>query len=91
MEEFDYIPENVCSRNYHFQLEDGVIKAIKITGGCPGNTQGVSKLLIGRKVEDVISLLSGIKCPGSKTGVTSCPDQISKALEAYQKSHHNNG
>lgn len=46
-------------------------------GGCPGNTQGMAKLVIGRKVEELIPLLKGIQCRGG----TSCPDQLAKALE----------
>ncbi len=42
-------------------------------GGCPGNTVGVAKLAVGRKVEDVIALLKGIQCRNG----TSCPDQLS--------------
>jgi uncharacterized protein (TIGR03905 family) len=50
-------------------------------GGCPGNTVGVAKLVIGRKVEDVIAMLKGIPCRGG----TSCPDQLARALEQTQK------
>ena len=53
---------------------------MKITGGCAGNTQGVAKLLVGMTVEDAISRLEGIRC-GFKS--TSCPDQISKALQNF--------
>ena len=42
-----------------------------------GNTQGLAKMCEGRKAEDVIELLSGIKC-GFKS--TSCPDQLAKAV-----------
>ena len=59
-------------------IENGIIKDIEIIGGCPGNTLGVSKLCVDRKVEDVIELLSGIDCRGRGT---SCPDQLAKALE----------
>ena len=47
-------------------------------GRCPGNTQGVAKLVVGRKVEEVIALLKGIQCRNG----TSCPDQLARALEA---------
>ena len=59
-------------------IDNGIIKDIEIIGGCPGNTLGVSKLCIGRNVEDVIELLSGIDC---RSRGTSCPDQLAKALE----------
>ena len=59
-------------------IDNGIIKDIEIIGGCPGNTLGVSKLCIGRNVEDVIELLSGIDC---RSRGPSCPDQLAKALE----------
>lgn len=39
--------------------------------------RGVSRLVEGRKIDEVIKLLKGIPCRGE----TSCPDQLSKALE----------
>ena len=49
------------------------------TNGCNGNLQGISKLVQGMKCEDAIQKLRGIKC-GFKS--TSCPDQLSYAIEA---------
>lgn len=83
MEKITYTPQGVCSRKMEIEIEDGIITAVKISGGCAGNTQGVSKLLIGMKVEDAIERLSGIRC-GFKS--TSCPDQLSQALVQYKKS-----
>lgn len=78
---YTFHPQNVCSREYNFVIEDGVIKSFQVLGGCQGNLTGISHLIIGMKVEDVISRLEGIKCRGSRNGETSCPDQISKALK----------
>ena len=61
--------------------EDGVIKNVIITGGCQGNTRGLGALLIGRKIDDIIPILKGIECRGSRTGKTSCPDQLAIGLE----------
>ena len=80
--EYRYKPEGVCSKEMIFDIEDGIIKSLKIVGGCPGNTQGVSRLVEGMKIEDVIKTLKGIPC-GNKG--TSCPDQLSIALEKYLK------
>ncbi len=80
--EIIYIPENVCSRKYVITYDNGIIKNIHIIGGCPGNTLGLSNLLKGMEISKAISLLEGIKCPGSKNGQTSCPDQISLALKS---------
>ena len=82
MEKISYTPKGVCSQKMDIELDGDVITAVKITGGCAGNTQGVSKLLIGMKIDDAIERLEGILC-GFKT--TSCPDQIATALKQYKK------
>ena len=74
-----YIPRNVCSRKINFQIQDGILTSCEFIGGCTGNTQGISSLVIGMKVEDVIERLKGIQC---RSG-TSCPDQLAKALTEY--------
>ena len=76
--EYNYKPSGVCSRNISFEIENGIVKNVCFTGGCAGNTQGVAKLCEGRKVEDLIAILDGIKC-GFKS--TSCPDQLAKAIK----------
>ncbi len=80
--EYRYKPEGVCSREMIFEIENGVIKALNIVGGCDGNRKGIAKLVEGMKIEDVIEKLRGIEC-GYKG--TSCPDQLSIALEKYIK------
>lgn len=81
---FTYTPKNVCSRQFEFTFDGDVILSLKITRGCPGNTQGISKLVAGRKIDEVISLLKGIVCPSTREAKTSCPDQIAEALMAYK-------
>lgn len=66
-----------CARAINYEVAEGVVTACEFMGGCPGNTQGVARLVIGRKVEDVIKLLSGVVCRGG----TSCPDQLAEALK----------
>lgn len=73
----NYHPQGVCSRQMLIQVEDGVVQDLQVVGGCHGNLQGISSLVRGMKVEDVIQRLSGIRC-GTK--VTSCPDQLAQAL-----------
>ena len=65
--------------------DNGVITSAQVIGGCNGNLQGVCRLIEGRKAEDVIKTLRGIKCRGSRTGETSCPDQLALGLEANLK------
>ena len=80
--EYIYNPRGVCSMRMIFNIEGNIVKSLKIIGGCPGNTIGVSKLVEGKNIEEVIQMLKGIPC-GNKG--TSCPDQIAIALEEYKK------
>lgn len=73
-----YKPKGVCSRLMTVEAEDGIIKRVIVVGGCNGNLQGISRLVEGMPVREAIDRLKGIHC-GKKT--TSCPDQLSKALE----------
>lgn len=73
-----YTPRGVCSRQMIISADDGVISDAQIIGGCSGNLQGISKLIVGMKVEDAISRLHGIDCGGRGT---SCPDQLSIAMQ----------
>ncbi len=73
-----YRPKGVCSQLFEIDVEDGRIEKVVVKGGCSGNLQGISQLLVGMKVEDAIARMEGIKC-GFKQ--TSCPDQLSKALK----------
>jgi len=75
---YTYEPSGVCSRQINFEVENGIVTKLEVIGGCNGNLQGISKLVIGMKVEDVINKLKGIDCKGKGT---SCPDQIARALE----------
>ena len=74
----EYKPRGVCARQFKIEVEDGIVKSANIVGGCHGNLQGISRLIEGMKVEDVIARVEGIRC-GMKS--TSCPDQIAQALK----------
>lgn len=78
MEKLIYHPKGTCSREMHITYENGIVEDVVIIGGCNGNLKGISALVKGMKVEDVINRLSGIKC-GFKQ--TSCPDQLAEALK----------
>lgn len=67
------------------EYENGIVTKATVVGGCNGNLQGICRLIEGMKVEDVVSRLKGIKCRGSRTGETSCPDQLAIGLEANIK------
>lgn len=74
----EFTPKGVCSRRMLVEVEDGVVKSLQVTGGCHGNLQGISKLVEGMTVEEVIRRLDGINCNGKGT---SCPDQLAQALK----------
>lgn len=84
--EYRYQPKGVCSQEMIFEIENGKIKKLEIIGGCAGNTAGISKLVVGMKIEEVIQKLKGIPC---KNKQTSCPDQLAKALEEYLENEIN--
>ena len=78
--EYIYKPGGVCSRELIFDIVDDTVKSLEVIGGCNGNLKGISSLISGMKLEDIISKIEGTKC-GFKN--TSCPDQIACALKAY--------
>ncbi len=82
MEHITYTPKGVCSRQIDIDVEDGKITAVRFSGGCAGNTQGVASLLVGMELDEAIRRLSGIRC-GFKS--TSCPDQLAQALLRYKE------
>ena len=74
-----YLPRGTCSRKIEFEIENGIVKGLRFTGGCNGNTSGLSHLIEGMEANAVIARLKGIRC-GMRP--TSCPDQLALALEA---------
>jgi len=85
MASITFKPNNVCSREMTIEYENGIVTKATVVGGCNGNLQGICRLIEGMKVDDVITRLKGIKCRGSRTGETSCPDQLALGLEANIK------
>ena len=77
--DYKYKTKGTCSREISFSVnEEGIVTNVSFFGGCMGNLQGISKLVEGMPVEEVIKRLEGIKC-GFKP--TSCPDQLATALK----------
>ena len=74
---YNYKTSGVCSRSITFEVENGIVSSVSYEGGCNGNLQGISRLVEGKTVDEVIAALSGIRC-GYKD--TSCPDQLTRAL-----------
>ena len=76
---YTFQPRGVCSRAMQVEVDDqGVIREMQVLGGCNGNLQGISRLVVGMNAQDAIERMKGIHC-GPKP--TSCPDQMAHALE----------
>lgn len=75
---YKYKTRGTCSREISFELENGIVKNVSFYGGCNGNLKGIAALVEGKKAEEIIPLIKGIKC-GFKP--TSCPDQLAIALQ----------
>lgn len=76
--EYRFNPQGVCSTQIIIEVENGIVKSLRVENGCHGNLQGIAKLVEGMKIEEVIKRLEGIDCRGRGT---SCPDQIAQALK----------
>ena len=85
---FTYAPKGTCSRQILFTVDaDNKLRGVRFIGGCSGNLQGIARLVEGRHIDEVQTMLAGIKCKGN----TSCPDQLSKAIAEYkQRANENN-
>lgn len=79
---YEFTPRGVCSQKMIIEVEDGVVRELQVYGGCNGNLKGISSLVKGMRIEDVIERLEGIRC-GMKP--TSCPDQLARALKEISK------
>lgn len=80
--QYEYKTKGTCSQRILFEIEDNTLRNVQYIGGCNGNLKGISALVEGMDVSEVIARLEGTKC-GMKD--TSCPDQLACALkEAIQ-------
>ena len=80
--EYRYRPQGVCSTEIIVDVENNIIEDLQVINGCNGNLKGISSLVKGMTLDEVISRLRGINC-GMKG--TSCPDQIAIALEKIKR------
>lgn len=76
--------KGVCSQEIHISIDTktDTVKEAQIIGGCPGNLLGISKIIVGMKVDDVISKFEGTPC-GNRP--ISCPDQIARVLKTTRR------
>lgn len=76
---YRFRPRGVCSQEMLVEVdEQGIVQSMQVYGGCSGNLQGISALVKGMSVQEVVQRLKGIRC-GFKD--TSCPDQLARNLE----------
>ena len=79
---FTYSPVGTCSRQILFDVDsENKLRNVRFIGGCSGNLQGIAKLVEGKTLDEIETLLRGIKCKGQ----TSCPDQLSRAITRYKQ------
>ena len=82
---YTFRPRGVCSQEMQVEVDDqGIIRDMRVLGGCSGNLQGISALVKGMPAEEAIKRLKGIRC-GFKD--TSCPDQFARNLEQALAKH----
>ena len=78
---FTYSTRGTCSRQILFDVDaENKMHNVRFIGGCGGNLLGIARLVEGKDIDEVASILAGIRCKGN----TSCPDQLSKAIAEYK-------
>ena len=78
---YTYWTKWTCSKQILFDVDaDNKLRNVRFIGGCGGNLQGIARLVEGKDIDEVETLLAGIKCRNN----TSCPDQLSKAITEYK-------
>ncbi len=83
---FTYSTKGTCSRQILFNVDaENKMRDVRFIGGCGGNLQGIAKLVDGKDIDEVVTLLSGIRCRNN----TSCPDQLAKAIVEYKATKEN--
>lgn len=79
---YSYQTKGTCSTSIDIEVEDGKIVDVEFHNGCNGNLKGISALIKGRTIDEVIDRLEGITC---KSKPTSCPDQLAQALKIIKQ------
>ncbi|MCL2120777.1 MAG: TIGR03905 family TSCPD domain-containing protein [Clostridiales bacterium] len=81
---YHFKPQGVCSTQFHIEVsEEGFVESLSVDDGCDGYGQGMSRLVKGRHMDELIALLDGIPCDQK---ATSCPDQFAKMLLQIKQS-----
>ena len=80
--EYTFTPSGVCSQMIRIAVDGDTIERVDFMGGCPGNLKAIGKLVAGKPIDEIASVLEGNTC-GYK--LTSCADQLARALRLIQK------
>jgi len=82
--QYTFTPHGVCARQITLDIDENneTINEVSFFGGCNGNLKGISSLVKGKTIDEVIEALAGIDCNFKGT---SCPDQLAKALTQIKK------
>ena len=78
--------KGVCAQEIQLEIQNGIITQLQVVGGCHGNCQGLALLAVGSNAKEITQKLAGVRCGYKKT---SCPDQISKAIQQYLTKERN--
>jgi len=78
---YSYKTQGVCSSEILFEVKDSKVYNVKFVDGCKGNLSGISRLVEGMEVEEVIKRLSSVEC----SGTSSCPNELASALKEFLK------
>ncbi len=80
--QYTYKTKGTCSQMISFEVNNNIVTNVQFFGGCNGNLKGISKLVEGMNIDEIISRVEGVTC-GMKA--TSCPDQLAQALKAAKE------
>lgn len=81
-----YRPKGVCSRLMRVEVENGIIRKVEVQGGCSGNLQGISRLLVGMPVQQAIERMEGVHCGSKLTSARiSLPRRCVRRCEAGKR------
>ena len=59
---FTYSTKGTCSRQILFNVDaDNKLRDVRFIGGCGGNLQGISRLVQGKNIDEIESILKGIR------------------------------
>lgn len=83
----NYRTQGTCSSNIEIEVENDIITDVHFTGGCNGNLKGISSLVKGMKVDDVISRLEGNSL---RQQIYFLPRSVMQGIACHESIIHSN-